>query len=837
MSYTRSSQKSRVSSKLMSVASLNVSNPWDAYNYAPASRTLTPTSLFNSYCSNYDYVHPGDTESEIVHNFRQSGTSVASIETVLRRCTGGGKGTWISYDMEVAPNIPFTVRVDDTSAGPVSKDYWVQINEINVYHRTRTTHFAWGKGSYAGAETYVFNVDSTYTRTGVVTIKFVNNTDQAAGDPSIASIWTLGSKSLPESSRGGQVININSLISGGAVTFVSNSSSNGAPFAVLDFGKSIGGTVSFNYSCLGTQNFKICYSNSAAYIGVAGDAVNGTYPVTDECQSVSLSDSGTWTCDTSRGGFRYLMLMKTNAGTINISDLSVAFGAVPLMSNPSAYTGYFYSNNDTINKVWYAGAYTAQLCTIDPHNGCSGSSQYGSWAENQDWSSIGVPGNSIFVDGSKRDRAIWDGDLAIAFPISYLSFNDTVSTKNALSFVFERQNSDGALHDSCYGRHSGIYHAWGVYSFADYILYSNDMDFLDSYWARFKNAIVYMIGKLSSGLYDADGDNWGYCEDNNSAEGSCIVYIDLLKAAQLADIKGDAGTADTYRSTAAAIKNAINSLLWDSVKGAYIESAERHDRVSTLANALSITYGVADVSKTEAIINYLNSHMKNNMGYYTVDYDGGPIPKNNSPFVGGHLLRALVIANNTVDAVSFIENTWGAMLTSTYGNGSTFWETLAEDGCPVYDSRDSFGHVWSAGSTSVLTECILGVMPLSPGYETYKVLPNPGGLTHVEGKVPVPNNKSITVSYDTNNSDSFSMSVNSSNNSGSLGTIAVPTFRKNVTVKVGGSTIWDGSFHSVSGIGGANKDLNYVYLTSVNSGTYNISCTYDSTPAPSSIPR
>ncbi|KAJ5661408.1 uncharacterized protein N7477_009024 [Penicillium maclennaniae] len=33
------------------------------------------------------------------------------------------------------------------------------------------------------------------------------------------------------------------------------------------------------------------------------------------------------------------------------------------------YNGWFHSDDDLINKIWYAGAYTNQLCTINPTHG------------------------------------------------------------------------------------------------------------------------------------------------------------------------------------------------------------------------------------------------------------------------------------------------------------------------------------------------------------------------------------------------------------------------------------------------------------------------------------
>ena len=37
--------------------------------------------------------------------------------------------------------------------------------------------------------------------------------------------------------------------------------------------------------------------------------------------------------------------------------------------NPRAYTGYFESSSTMLNRIWYAGAYTLQLSTLNPAEG------------------------------------------------------------------------------------------------------------------------------------------------------------------------------------------------------------------------------------------------------------------------------------------------------------------------------------------------------------------------------------------------------------------------------------------------------------------------------------
>jgi hypothetical protein len=131
-------------------------------------------------------------------------------------------------------------------------------------------------------------------------------------------------------------------------------------------------------------------------------------------------------------------------------------------------------------------------------------------------------------------------------------------------------------------------------------------------------------------------------------------------------------------------------------------------------------------------------------------------------------------------------------------------------------------HGWATGPTSALTFFVLGVAPDSARGATYHVVPHPGDLTHVEGKLTVDIGKYVRVSYDVGAScSSFALTVDASSNTGSTGTIAVPTFGAKHAVTINGAGAWnDTTFVATTGIGGANTDGNYIYFTGVQPGVY-----------------
>jgi hypothetical protein len=133
-----------------------------------------------------------------------------------------------------------------------------------------------------------------------------------------------------------------------------------------------------------------------------------------------------------RGGFRYLTLFLLTNSTdtaLEISDVSCEIGFQPTWSNLRAYSGYWHSNDEDLNKIWYSGAYTLQTNSVPINTGRWIPALSQGWANNGTLSN----GSTVIVDGAKRDRAVWPGDMGIAVPSTFVSIGDLDSVLNALA--------------------------------------------------------------------------------------------------------------------------------------------------------------------------------------------------------------------------------------------------------------------------------------------------------------------------------------------------------------------------------------------------------------------
>lgn len=250
----------------------------------------------------------------------------------------------------------------------------------------------------------------------------------------------------------GSVTNPSALTTDGSGVTVFNSFSG----VTYDYGKNIGGLVSFSVSSVNGSGNYIGISFSESSLWISPDGSDATQNVgIDRTLWFPVPTAGNYTVDNShqRGGFRYLNVYHhSSSGSVSLSSLTTYFTAMPHYAEDELqdYTGYFHSNDEQLNRVWYAAAYTDQLCTIPS---TSGNSLVDLEASNPDiptywWSNSTLTnGTSALVDGAKRDKLIWPGDFSISLPGGTCSDKRNPSTCTApfLPAIVSRHTSTTAL--------------------------------------------------------------------------------------------------------------------------------------------------------------------------------------------------------------------------------------------------------------------------------------------------------------------------------------------------------------------------------------------------------
>src|SRR5207247_9849353 len=142
--------------------------------------------------------------------------------------------------------------------------------------------------------------------------------------------------------------------------------------------------------------------------------------------------------------------------------------------------------------------------------------------------------------------------------------------------------------------------------------------------------------------------------------------------------------------------------------------------------AEAINYGIAPAGTHAGILKYLKDNLWGEFGPQPYS-PGANYSTVISPFVTGFEVDARFVAGDADGALALIHNLWDQMTdrSGPYYTGA-LWEKLNQDGTDV-DSNASLAHGWAGGPVSSLSGYLLGARPVTPGYETWIIAPQPGG--------------------------------------------------------------------------------------------------------------
>ncbi|EMC93052.1 glycoside hydrolase family 78 protein [Baudoinia panamericana UAMH 10762] len=546
----------------------------------------------------------------------------------------------------------------------------------------------------------------------------------------------------------GSVVNAASVLGGSTGSAVFNN----AAAVTYDFGKNVAGLVTLQIGNVSAGQFiGLTYTESSLWI--SGEGCDATQDAgIDEALWFQPSGPGNYSVsrEHERGGFRYLSLLHNTTGFVNVQGVTVQFTPMPHWRDDQlqAYTGYFHSNDELLNRIWYAGAYTNQICTIDPtrgnslvHLGVLNSTQLGNVTGPDSWylNYTIASGSSVLVDGAKRDRLVWPGDMSIAVPSITVSTYDLVTIANSLDSLFALQNKTTGLLPYAGApfplQYSPTYHLYNLIGVADYYLYSNDLAYLQGKWSDWKLGLNFSLSFIdSSGLFNATSSaDWlRFGMGGHNVEANSILYYTINQGIALGQVLNESSSLlNSWAQRAAGIKASANRLLWNDTAGMY-----RDNETTTLMPQDGNCWAIlANLTANSSQITRISSALAARWGPY-----GAPaVEAANavSPFISGFELQAHMLAGNATAALKLMRLEWGFMLDDPRMTNSTFIEGYSSDGSLHYapytnDPRVSHAHGWATGPTSTLTFYVGGIHLLSAGGSTWQISPMLGNLTSVD---------------------------------------------------------------------------------------------------------
>ena len=388
-------------------------------------------------------------------------------------------------------------------------------------------------------------------------------------------------------------------------------------------------------------------------------------------------------------GFRFVRIDAVGAKPVQLAQVRAV-----LQIRDIPYVGSFKCDDERLNKIWQVGAYTVHL-----------NMQEYLW------------------DGIKRDRLVWIGDMhpetstiAAVFGANEVVPRSLDLTRDVTP-VTEWMNGISS------------YSMWWVLIHEQWWLHTGDRAYLaqqQPYLTALLKKLAALVGE--DGREKIDGMRFLDWPSSPNKQGVTaglqgLLVMTLESGARMLTTLGDPDTAKVCGDAAARGRKVV-----PEVNG------------SKSGAALLVLAGMTDAKQTAALLKR----------------DGA---KGVSTFYGFYVLQALAKAGEMDAALEIVRTYWGAMLDR---GATTFWEDFNLDwlkdsaridelvpagkkdlhgdfGAYCYEGfRHSFCHGWASGPTAFLSQQVLGVQPLEPGFATVRIVPQLGSLKWAEGTYPTP---------------------------------------------------------------------------------------------------
>jgi len=164
-------------------------------------------------------------------------------------------------------------------------------------------------------------------------------------------------------------------------------------------------------------------------------------------------------------------------------------------------------------------------------------------------------------------------------------------------------------------------------------------------------------------------------------------------------------------------RKAFHARLFDRKQGLY-RDGEDTDHVSLHANLFPLAFDLVPEGHQKHVADWL---AKRGMAC--------------SVYAAQYLMEGLFEYGKSKEALDLItapgDRSWRHMVQS----GTTIsWEAWDLK----YKPNQDWNHAWGAAPANLLPRFVLGVQPLTPGWQQARIRPQVGSLSHAEGKVPTP---------------------------------------------------------------------------------------------------
>ncbi len=449
---------------------------------------------------------------------------------------------------------------------------------------------------------------------------------------------------------------------------------------------------------------------------------------------------------------------------------------------PVNYQGSFSCSDTLLTRIWYTGAYGVKLNLLKDFFG------------------------AILMERS--DRFAWTGDSYPTQAASLVAF---------ANYDFVRKN---IFHTSKQNNGIESYSLYWIQSLMDYFYYTGDtatvVHFIDNACEKLDHA--YEIFGMDPNLRYYGWDERlgaGFLKHNNKNDNQDEVQnaFKMLTIESWNDFSlmmREIGEHELDKKYKAYALEKLNELRLEE---------NWPERLGIHAASDAINTGLLKGSEKMQLYEKTFTNRQNRLSF--------------SPFNQYFIIQALAGLNKYDVALETIRDHWGSQIkygaTTFFENFHPSWNQFLNPLDPPPNGQcgyTSLAHPWGGGVVKWISEEILGVKPLTPGFESVEILPHLGRtLTHVEGEMPTPKG-SIQVYFDiTSGSGRFVIPQ------GMKANVGIPKVeREIISVHLNGKMEWSNE-KAVNTNSNITDTGAFIVFPKLEGGTYNFKVDYQgSTP-------
>ncbi|MGH9325827.1 MAG: family 78 glycoside hydrolase catalytic domain [Terriglobia bacterium] len=371
----------------------------------------------------------------------------------------------------------------------------------------------------------------------------------------------------------------------------------------------------------------------------------------------------------------------------------------------------FRSSNSTLDRIFSGSKWSHR---VNSHWGYCGSA----WREHAQWSDLPWPAMNVAV------------------------FHDPPMMRYYLRQIVLGQNGEGRMqfpHPGGQGGELPEQTMWLANDLWKCGLYFRDFELVRDLLPAWVKANEWFKRHLTGrGLMTTENwpkmwlvIDWGYPYVNNPAPGELatlnVIYYNFLRCVErCAELVKEAGIQNAFKAQADFLQQTIQKVFFAADENRYYEKPERQSP-SQFASTLAVKYSLVPSNHLRQVFEFaVGEELR---------------PGKASPWFMYSVLETFAKAGRYTDAISSICRYWSSFLEA---GATTYWELWNIPGenvapLPGYTAEMAARTItYSSGPAAYIINHVLGVQPLTPGFERTLVAPHYSGLDYAEGSAPTP---------------------------------------------------------------------------------------------------